>query len=124
MSTRAQAIAEKAETWADENEIAPALLRTMNGKPALELPGIGRPMGDFARDVGTMLAGKNIFARKGCAFTLDAEGQRLEPATATWLRSWAEKHVTPYKVRVSQERTIELASTMSEDAAPSLNSWP
>lgn len=107
------------KNWAEENEVAPApaLLRTMNGKPALQLPGDGRPLGDFARDVGILLASKSIFARKGCAFTLDGEGQKLEPATATWLRSWAEKHVCPYKLRVTQDRSIELASTMSEDAA-------
>ncbi len=92
-------------------------LKTINGKPALKLPGDGRPLGDFARDVGTLLAGKAIFARKGCAFTLDVDMQRLEVANATWLRSWAEKFVTCYRIHKTQGGTFNLASTMSEDAA-------
>lgn len=97
-------------------EAAPLL--TINGRPALQLPGDGKTIGDFAEEVGMMLAGQSIFARKGCAFTLDAEGQKLEPATPTWLRSWAERHVTCYKQHATKERgSFNLAATMSRDAA-------
>lgn len=111
------------DQWAKQNDVAleppPAAepLVTINGRPALQLPGDGRPLGEFAEEVGLMLAGKSIFARKGCAFTLDAEEQRLEPATPTWLRSWAEKFVVCYKARTTNGQEMRLASTMSEDAA-------
>ena len=113
-------IVESATAFAQGNDLlAPetVVLETMNGKPALQLPGDGRPLGDFAADIGTMLAKQNIFARKGCAFTLDAEGQKLEPATATWLRSWAEKTVCCYKLRTRGDNELKLAATMTEDAA-------
>lgn len=92
-------------------------LQTINGKPALRLPSDGRPIGDFAGELGLMLAEKNIFARKGLAFTLDAEGHKLEPATPTWLRSWVEEHVVCYKVRGANGQEIQLAATMTEDVA-------
>ena len=110
--------------WARENGIRPELLpddkppiSTINGRPALELPRDGRPLGEFAEEVGTWLAGQNIFARRGCAFTLGAEGQKLEPATATWLRSWAERFVCCYRVQETRGETFKLAATMSRDAA-------
>ena len=109
--------------WAQENELpirhasGGAALHTINDKPALQLPGDGRPIGDFASELGVLLAEKSIFARKGCAFTLDAEGQKLEPATSTWLRSWAENHVSCYKVRRGNSDEIQLAATMNEDTA-------
>ena len=89
----------------------------INGKPALRLPGVGRPLGEFAAECGELLAEQNIFARKGCAFTLDPEGQKLEPATPTWLRSWAEKFVCCFKVKVTGSGEIHLATTMTDDAA-------
>jgi hypothetical protein len=103
--------------FAKANELPAPMIATINGNPALQLPGDGRPLGDFAEDCGRMLAAQSIFARKGCAFTLNPEGQKLEPATPTWLRSWAEKHVCCYKSRTSNGQEMRLASTMTEDSA-------
>jgi len=64
----------------------------INGRPAVQLPGDGRPLGEFAAEIGGLLAPHHIFARQGLPFTLDPEGQQLQPATATWLRTWAEEH--------------------------------
>jgi hypothetical protein len=119
MSATAPIKTDAMKRFAAVNELptAPAMLATINGKPALQLPGDGRPLGDFAEDCGRMLAAQSIFARKGCAFTLNPEGQKLEPATPTWLRSWAERHVCCYKSRTSHGQEMRLASTMTEDAA-------
>ena len=107
--------------WAHENGIAPqpsaARFLSANGMPTLRLPGDARPLGTFAADCGNMLAAQDIFARKGCAFTLDAEGQKLEPARAAWLRTWAEKFVVCYKARSQDGREIVFSATMSKDAA-------
>ena len=119
MSATAAKVKAAAEQFAEENELptnAPALYEVY-GKPAIQLPGDGRPLGAFAADLGEMLARQNIFARKGCAFTLDAEGMKLEPATATWLRSWVEQHLTCYKVRSLDGRVVTFANTMTDDAA-------
>jgi hypothetical protein len=109
--------AEAVRGMIDAAEPVGAPLETINGKPALQLPGDDRPMGEFAAEIGTLLAGQNIFARKGCAFTLDAEGQKLEPATPTWLRTWAEQFVVCYKVRKMGDRAYRFDNTMTEDAA-------
>ena len=109
--------------WSEENGLpappepkAGRLLR-VDGRPTLRLPGDGRPMGEFAAEIGRMLADQDIFARKGCAFALDAEGQKIEPAMPTWLRSWAEKFVVCYKTRSRDGQQISFTSTMTDDAA-------
>ncbi len=105
-------------TTYDENAFAPPTpLNTINDRPGLRLPGDGRPLGEFAAEVGTLLAPQNIFSRKSCAFTLNPEGQKLELATPTWLRAWAEKYVVCYRVRRTGARDICMANTMSDDAA-------
>lgn len=114
--------------FAAENDLPPTIveavvLTSLNGKPALELPGDGRPMGDFALDVGLALRGRNIFTRGGLAFTLDGAALKLEPASPTWLRSWAEKYVCTFKAR-GRAGDIRLASTMGEDAARVVLSAP
>ena len=89
----------------------------IDGLPALQLPGDGHLIGNFAADLGNLLQGHGIFARKGCAFILDSEGQKLEPASPTWLRTWVEKHVRPFKVRQSEQGTFRLVRTMPDDTA-------
>ena len=37
----------------------------IDGKPAVELPCPGRPLGDFAADVGRLLAGSGVYDRGG-----------------------------------------------------------
>jgi hypothetical protein len=89
----------------------------IDGLPALQLPGDGHLVGNFAAELGSLLRGHGIFARKGCAFILDSEGQKLEPASPTWLRTWVEKHVRPFKVRQSERGTFRLVRTMPDDTA-------
>ena len=86
-----------------ESVIPPAAPEMIDGLPALQLPGDGHLVGNFAAELGNLLQGHGIFARKGCAFTIDSEGQKLEPASPAWLRTWVEKHVRPYKVRQSEQ---------------------
>ena len=100
-----------------ESVIPPAAPEMIDGLPALQLPGDGHLVGNFAAELGNLLQGHGIFARKGCAFTIDSEGQKLEPASPAWLRTWVEKHVRPYKVRQSEQGTIRLVRTMPDDTA-------
>jgi hypothetical protein len=105
----------RAKNWpAEEGEI-----ETINGRPALELPGDGLLIGDFAERLGRLLREAGIFARKGCAFTANADGQQLEPVTPGCLRTWIEEHVVPYKSaragKTGQE--IRIVKSLSEDTA-------
>jgi len=99
-------------------------LETVNGKPALRLPGDGFLISDFASDLAGLLDGQNIFARKGAAFVLDHDAQKLEPASPAWLRTWVEKHVSPYKVRPTQNGEIRLVRTMPDDTARAVLASP
>jgi hypothetical protein len=92
-------------------------LVTINGKPAIQLPNDGRLISDFASELAGRIEGHGIFQRKGTAFTLDHEGQKLEPATSSWLRTWVEKSVVPYKAIQSRSGELRLCRTMPEDTA-------
>jgi len=86
----------------------------INGITALRLPGDGRLISDFADELGELLDGQGIFNRKGAAFTLDYEAQRLKLAEAEWLRTWVESKVIPYRGKSGE---IKIAKTMSKETA-------
>jgi hypothetical protein len=95
-----------------------APLETINGKPALRLPGDGRAIGEFAEEIGGMLQEQAIFARQGCAFALNFAGEKLEPALPSWLRTWAEQSVVPYVLKKCRDgEVMKLVRTMSDDTA-------
>ena len=96
----------------------PRTIETINGKPALLLPGDGRLISDFADELGELLNGHGIFNRKGAAFTLDHEGQRLKLAEAGWLRTWVESQVVPFKKSFSEKSgEIKIVKTMAKETA-------
>ena len=103
---------------------AAAPLETINGKPAIRLPGDGRLLSEFAAELGTLLAGEGVFARKGVAFILDAEAQALAPATSGWLRTWAERAVVPYRARVDASGEIKIVRSMAKDVADAVLAAP
>ena len=92
-------------------------IQSVNGRPAIKLPGTGHLVSNFASDLGTMLRGHNLFARKGCAFTLDHDGQKLEPADPAWLRTWVEQHVVPYVLTQAGKIELKVCKTMPDDTA-------
>ena len=96
----------------------PRTIETINGKPALLLPGDGRLISDFADELGELLNGHGIFNRKGAAFTLDHEGQRLKLAEPGWLRTWVETQVVPFKKGFSEKSgKIKIVKTMAKETA-------
>ena len=66
------------------------------------------------------MKGKNIFERGGLAFTLSLDGKRLEPVSATWLRTWIEQHVQLVKMKFTARGSENLVSTMTDDTAHAL----
>lgn len=98
-----------------------AALDTMNGKPAIELPCLGRPLSDFAEDVGKMLASAGVYSRGGVAFTVDHATKQLCPVDPQWLRTWAESEVSLFKqAKTSAGLAITLRHSMSLDVARAL----
>lgn len=100
-------------------------LETVNGKPALLLPGPGHLVSYFASDLADLLQGQGIFARKGAAFVLDHSAQKLEPASPAWLRTWVENHVVPYRSKSGTNGPeIKIAQTMPDDIARAVLASP
>ena len=100
-------------------------LETINGKPALCLPCDGHLVSQTAAGLGVILSDHGIFCRKGNAFTLDHEGQKLQLATATWLRTWIELQCVPYKVSQRNDgMQIKVKSTMPDDTAKAVLASP
>ncbi len=97
-----------------QEEITPII--TINGKPAVRLPGDFHLVSEFAENLGRLVKGHGIYVRKGIAFTLNLDTQRLEPATPTWLRTWVEKHAVPFR-NSNQGGDIQITKSMSKDNA-------
>jgi hypothetical protein len=101
-----------------DRDTGPAIVNMINGKPALRLPYDGYLVSQTAAELGKMLSPSHrIFCRKGAAFTLDHEDQKLELALSAWLRTWIERHVTPYKLRIVKDGEIKITHTMADDTA-------
>ena len=107
-----------ATEFAEENIEYKQAIDQINGMPALRLPGDGRLISDFADELGELLNGHGIFNRKGAAFTLDHEGQRLKLAEPGWLRTWVETQVVPFKKGFSEKSgEIKIVKTMAKETA-------
>lgn len=111
-------------TLATDFENSPPPIESLNGKPALLLPGVGHLVSYFASDLADLLQGQGIFSRKGAAFLLDHSAQKLEPASPAWLRTWVEKHVVPYRVKAAASGEIKLVQTMPDDIARAVLASP
>ena len=96
-------------------------VENLNGRPAIELPCPGRPLSDFAAEVGRMLAGRGVYSRGGLAFTADHATKQLAPVDPQWLRTWAEREVSLFKqAKNAAGLAITLRHSMSLDTAKAL----
>jgi len=113
-------------TQPEPNGEAPSpAVETINGLLAVELPRLGRPISDFAADVGSVLSDSGVYARGGYVFTVDPSGKRLEAVDPQWLRTWAEHEVSLYKRGPGQSgEAIRLRHSMSLDTAKALCASP
>lgn len=96
-------------------------VENLNGRPAIELPCPGRPLSDFAAEVGRMLAGRGVYSRGGLAFTVDHATKQLAAVDPQWLRTWAEREVSLFKhAKNAAGLAITLRHSMSLDTAKAL----
>lgn len=100
------------------DEVAAAL---NSQRPKIRLPGDNRELGQFAREVGEILARQDLFRRDLTAVTINVEKKRTDPIDAEWLRTWAEYHLVCFKDREfgsgSSARSIQVVKTMNVDTA-------
>jgi hypothetical protein len=100
---------------------ATSAVLTLNGRPAIELPCPGRPLSDFAADVGCLLSGAGVYSRGGVAFTVDISTKQLCPVDPQWLRTWAESEIALFKqAKTTAGLTLSLRHSMSLDVAKAL----
>lgn len=96
-------------------------LETIDGLPAIELPCPGRTLGEFAEDVGSLLAQDGIYQRGGLAFRVVESTQKLEAVGPQFFRTWAEQRVRLYKTHHGQQDSkISLKQSMTIDTANAL----
>lgn len=96
-------------------------IENLNGRPAIELPCPGRPLSDFAAEMGRMLAGRGVYSRGGLAFTVDHATKQLAPVDPQWLRTYAEREVSLFKhAKNAAGLAITLRHSMSLDTAKAL----
>jgi hypothetical protein len=89
-------------------------------RPKVQLPGDNYLLSDCAREIGRILAPKDIFARGGLVFTVNDRKDGLTPMTSEILRTWIEDYLVLYKVRKMSgtDETIQFKRTITrEDAA-------
>ncbi len=85
-------------------------------RPKVQLPGDNYLLSDTAREIGKLLAEKDIFARGGLAFTVNDRKDGLALMTPESFRSWLEDYLVCFKVRrpSGTDETIQFKRTLSK----------
>jgi hypothetical protein len=95
-------------------------------RPKVQLPGDNYLLSDCAREIGKILAPKDIFARGGLVFTVNERKDGLTPMTPEILRTWLEDYLVLYKVRKvsGTDETIQFKRTISQTDASGILASP
>ena len=83
-------------------------------------------MSDCAREIGKILAPKDIFVRGGLVFTVNDRKDGLTPMSAETLRTWVEYYLVCFKVRRlgGTEETIQFKRTITQTDAGGILASP
>jgi hypothetical protein len=94
--------------------------------PKVQLPGDNHLLSDFARDLGRILAPKDIFSRGGLVFIVNERHDGLTPMTPDILRTWIEDHLVCFKVRRldGTDEAMQFKRTISRDDAAGILASP
>jgi len=95
-------------------------------RPKVQLPGDNYLLSECAREVGRILASKDIFSRGGLVFTINERKDGLTPMTPETLRTWIEDYLVLYKVRkvTGTDQTIQFTRTITETDAGGILASP
>jgi hypothetical protein len=108
------------EYMPDNHEATAPPLPLQDRRPKVRLPGDNYLLSDCAREVGKILAPKDIFQRGGLAFIVNDRNDGLTPMTPDILRTWVEDYLVCFKVRkmADTDTTVQFKRTISQaDAA-------
>jgi hypothetical protein len=95
-------------------------------RPKVQLPGDNYLLSDCAREIGRILAPKDIFARGGLVLIVNDRKDGLTPMSPEMLRTWVEDHLVLYKVRKvsGTEETIQFKRTITQTDAAGILASP
>jgi hypothetical protein len=95
-------------------------------RPKVQLPGDNYLLSDCAREIGRILAPKDIFARGGLVFVLNDRRDGLTPMSPEILRTWVEDYLVLYKVRKlsGTDETIQFKRTITQTDASGILASP
>lgn len=85
----------------------------------IQLPGPGRPLGQFATEMGRICKEQDIFRRETVPVTVNPETGQMEALTPDRFRTFVEEFAVPCKSKYSKikEDYIKLPETMTKDVA-------
>lgn len=95
-------------------------------RPKVQLPGDNYLLSDCAREIGKILAPKDIFVRGGLVFTVNDQKDGLTPMTPEILRTWIEDYLVLFKVRklTGTDETIQFKRTITQTDAAGILASP
>jgi hypothetical protein len=95
-------------------------------RPKVRLPGDNYLLSDCAREIGKILAPKDIFARGGSVFTVNDGKDGLILMTPETLRTWLEDYLVLYKVRkmTGSDEVIQFKRTVTQTDAAGILASP
>jgi hypothetical protein len=95
-------------------------------RPKVQLPGDNYLLSDTARELGKILASKDIFTRGGLVFTVNDREDGLTPMTAEILRTWIEDFLVLFKVRklTGTDEAIQFKRTITQTDAAGILASP
>lgn len=85
----------------------------------IQLPGPGRPLGQFATEMGRICKERDIFRRETVPVTVNPETGQMEAVTPDRFRTLVEDFAVPCKSKYSKIKDdyIQLPETMTKDVA-------
>ncbi|HOC55761.1 MAG TPA: hypothetical protein PKI20_09085 [Verrucomicrobiota bacterium] len=95
-------------------------------RPKVQLPGDNYLLSETAREVGKILAERDIFARGGLPFIVNDRKDGLVQMTAETLRTWVEDYLVCFKVRklAGTDEAIQFKRTISQTDAAGILASP
>jgi len=93
---------------------------TASGKPRVRLPGDGRPVSEFAAEIGALMAQDGVYLRESQPVVVDPVTRRLVDLDADCFRTYVEKSLVTFRLRPPKEEgesPAEVPVTMGREAA-------
>jgi hypothetical protein len=110
-----------------DDVLSRASIRALSdNRPKVQLPGDNYLLSDCARELGRILAPKDIFARGGLVFIVNDRKDGLTQMTPETLRTWVEDYLVLFKVRKlsGTDEAIQFKRTITQTDATGILAAP